>query len=123
VPGKPEHVARRATDWLRKQAAIDLELACARYASAMDVKVRRIAIRDQKSRWGSCSSSGDLSFSWRLILAPPIVLDYVAAHEVAHLLEMNHSPRFWRHVLKHCPHARDAKNWMRLHGSDLHRYG
>jgi hypothetical protein len=123
VPGRPEHVPRRLTEWLKSRASEDLLEACTRHADAMGVKVRRITVRDQKSRWGSCSSSGDLAFSWRLILAPAHVLDYVAAHEVAHLLEMNHSPRFWRHVLKHCPHAREAKNWMRHHGGDLHRYG
>ncbi len=123
VPGATEHVSRRLTDWLKRQAGQDIEKACRHYAGAMKVKFKRISVRDQKSRWGSCSSSGDLSFSWRLILAPPMVLDYVAAHEVAHLLEMNHSPRFWRHVLKHCPHAKAAKNWMNAHGGELHRFG
>jgi predicted metal-dependent hydrolase len=123
VPGSSEHVSRRLTDWLTRQAGQDLERACSHYADLMNVRFKRISIRDQKSRWGSCTSAGDLSFSWRLILAPPMVLDYVAAHEVAHLLEMNHSPRFWRHVLKHCPHARAAKNWMNQHGGELHRFG
>jgi predicted metal-dependent hydrolase len=123
VPGASEHLSRRLTDWLKRQAAADLEKACVHYTAVMGVTFKRITIRDQKSRWGSCSSAGMLSFSWRLILAPPMVLDYVAAHEVAHLLEMNHSPSFWRHVLKHCPHARAAKNWMNAHGGELHRFG
>jgi predicted metal-dependent hydrolase len=64
-----------------------------------------------------------LSYSWRLILAPPHVLDYLAAHEVAHLVEMNHSARFWRLVERICPNMRRAKNWLDIHGTDLHRYG
>ena len=68
----------------------------------LGVRVKRVSIRDQSSRWGSCTSAGSLSFSWRLILAPPYVLDYLAAHEVAHLVEMNHSPRFWKVVAKVC---------------------
>jgi predicted metal-dependent hydrolase len=87
----------------------------------MGVKFRRITIRDQRSRWGSCSAGGDLSYSWRLILAPDYVLDYVAAHEVAHLRHLDHSPRFWRLVLTHCPNATRAKNWLRIHGQDVHR--
>ena len=80
-------------------------------------------MRDQSSRWGSCSTTGVLSFSWRLILAPPYVLDYLAAHEVAHLVEMNHSPRFWRLVERLCPNVERAKVWLDVHGTDLHRYG
>ena len=80
-------------------------------------------VRDQASRWGSCSSTGVLSYSWRLILAPPFVLNYLAAHEVAHLAEMNHSARFWRLVQRLCPDHQRAKVWLDVHGSDLHRYG
>ena len=90
---------------------------------ALGVKVKRLSIRDQSSRWGSCTSAGSLSFSWRLILAPPYVLDYLAAHEVAHLVEMNHSARFWRVVGRVCGHVERAKTWLDTHGNDLHRYG
>ncbi|MFO1033606.1 MAG: SprT family zinc-dependent metalloprotease [Hyphomicrobiales bacterium] len=121
VPGAPAHLKRRLTDWLKAEAAHDLDLASRKYALAMGTRIRRISIRDQKSRWGSCSSDGSLSYSWRLIMAPPMVLDYVAAHEVAHLREMNHSPRFWRLVLTHCPAAKPAKAWLKLHGNRLHR--
>jgi hypothetical protein len=89
----------------------------------LGVAVRRVSIRDQASRWGSCSSAGVLSYSWRLILAPPFVLDYLAAHEVAHLVEMNHSPRFWRAVMRICPDTRRAKAWLDANGAELHRYG
>ena len=93
------------------------------HAATLGVRVRRISIRDQSSRWGSCTSAGSLSFSWRLILAPPFVLDYLAAHEVAHLVEMNHSPRFWRVVGRICPSMERAKKWLDASGNDLHRYG
>jgi len=86
----------------------------------METKFSRLTIRDQKSRWGSCSASGALSYSWRLVLAPPSVLDYVAAHEVAHLREMNHGPKFWRLVLTHCAHSRQAKEWLKRNGRELH---
>jgi predicted metal-dependent hydrolase len=87
------------------------------------VNIRRVSVRDQSSRWGSCSTTGVLSYSWRLILAPPFVLEYLAAHEVAHLVEMNHSRRFWRLVERICPDMTRAKAWLDAHGADLHRYG
>jgi predicted metal-dependent hydrolase len=123
VPGAPDHLPRRLTDWLKSEARRDLVTACDLYAAKMGVRYSAITVRDQKSRWGSCASSGALSFSWRLVMAPAFVLDYVAAHEVAHLREMNHGPRFWRLVLSNCPHTRDAKTWLKQHGRDLHRAG
>lgn len=122
VPGDPLHLERRLKDYFKKQALTDLTEASRRYASAMETKFSRVTIRDQKTRWGSCSASGALSYSWRLILAPAFVLDYVAAHEVAHLREMNHGPKFWRLVLTHCSHSRAAKEWLKKHGRELHRY-
>ncbi|MFN4140684.1 M48 family metallopeptidase [Aestuariivirga sp.] len=121
VPGEPEHVKRRLLDFLRAAAREDLAKASERYATLMGVRYRRITIRDQRSRWGSCSANGDLSYSWRLILAPDYVLDYVAAHEVAHLRHLDHSPRFWRLLLTHCAGAAKAKNWLRAHGQEVHR--
>jgi predicted metal-dependent hydrolase len=123
VAGHSEHVARRITDYLKREARRDLEVAVRSYADRLGVTVRRISVRDQASRWGSCSTSGALSFSWRLILAPRYVLDYLAAHEVAHMVEMNHSPRFWRLLNRICPNLERAKLWLDLHGTDLHRYG
>jgi predicted metal-dependent hydrolase len=121
VPGDPAHVKRRVLDYLKSAARDDLTRASERYAAMMGVSYRRIIIRDQRSRWGSCSASGDLSFSWRLILAPDYVLDYVAAHEVAHLRHLNHSKHFWRLVLTHCETAARARNWLRTHGQEVHR--
>jgi predicted metal-dependent hydrolase len=123
VAGDAPHVGRRVTDYLKKQARHDLDVASRRHAAALGVNVVRVSVRDTTSRWGSCSSSGRLSYSWRLILAPPFVLDYLAAHEVAHLVEMNHSPRFWRVVRSICPEMERAKAWIDAHGADLHRYG
>jgi predicted metal-dependent hydrolase len=123
VAGGAEHVARRVSDFLKREARRDLENAVARYVERLDVTVRRISVRDQASRWGSCSTAGVLSFSWRLVLAPRYVLDYLAAHEVAHLIEMNHSQRFWRLLHRICPDMERAKIWLDVHGTDLHRYG
>jgi predicted metal-dependent hydrolase len=120
VPGADDHWQRRLTDWLKQQAEADLRKASQHYATLMGARFTKLTVRDQKSRWGSCTSDGALSYSWRLILAPPFVLDYVAAHEVAHLREMNHGPRFWRLVLTHCPRTREAKQWLKAHGHTLH---
>jgi predicted metal-dependent hydrolase len=123
VAGRLEHAPRRLKDWLVEQARVDLEGCVAVHCRSLGVKARRIALRDPTSRWGSCTADGLLAFSWRLILAPSHVLNYVAAHEVAHLLEMNHGPRFWKHVARCMPRLEEAKRWLRTHGADLHRYG
>jgi predicted metal-dependent hydrolase len=123
VAGELPHVDRRISDFLRREAARELGSAARRYAKELGVTIKRISVRDQSSRWGSCSNTGVLSFSWRLILAPPHVLDYLAAHEVAHLVELNHSARFWRLVERICPDFERAKVWLDVHGTDLHRYG
>jgi predicted metal-dependent hydrolase len=123
VAGGSGHIERRVHDYLKREARRDLQKAAQAYAQALGVRVKRLSIRDQSSRWGSCTSAGSLSFSWRLILAPPYVLDYLAAHEVAHLIEMNHSARFWRVVAKVCGHVERAKTWLDTCGNDLHRYG
>jgi predicted metal-dependent hydrolase len=123
VAGDEPHMSRRIRDFLKREAKRDLEAASRRAAAELGVKVRRVSIRDQASRWGSCSTTGVLSYSWRLIMAPPFVLDYLAAHEVAHLVEMNHSRRFWRVIARVCPDVTRAKSWLDVHGSNLHRYG
>lgn len=123
VAGSAPHVPRRIRDFLKKEAKRDLEHASRRAAQALGVTLKRVSIRDQSSRWGSCSTTGVLSYSWRLILAPPFVLDYLAAHEAAHLVEMNHSRAFWRQVERICPDFKRAKAWLDANGADLHRYG
>lgn len=123
VAGEEPHVARRVLDYLKRLARAELKAAVARHAAALRVTVGPITLRDTSSRWGSCSADGKLSFSWRLILAPPSVLDYLAAHEVAHRLEMNHGPHFWRHVERIYPDRRTAEAWLRANGAGLHRFG
>ena len=119
VAGGVEHVERRVLDFLKREARRELTRASNHYAEMLGVKVKRISIRDQSSRWGSCTSAGVLSFSWRLILAPPYVLDYLAAHEVAHLVEMNHSPRFWALVAELFPDYERPRRWLKSHGATL----
>jgi predicted metal-dependent hydrolase len=123
VAGGAPHLPRRVRDFLKREAKRDLEMASRTAALALGVDIKRVSVRDQSSRWGSCSSTGVLSYSWRLILAPSFVLTYLAAHEVAHLIEMNHSRRFWRLVERICPDMDRAKAWLDVHGADLHRYG
>ncbi len=123
VTGAAPHVERRVADFLKREAKRDLEAASRDHAGKLGVKIKRVSVRDQSSRWGSCSTTGVLSFSWRLVLAPPFVADYLAAHEVAHLVEMNHSRRFWRLVDQLTPNAARAKTWLDAHGPELHRYG
>jgi predicted metal-dependent hydrolase len=123
VAGETEHIDRRVHDYLKREVRKDLQKAAQAYAQALGVKVKRLSIRDQSSRWGSCTSAGSLSFSWRLILAPPFVLDYLAAHEVAHLVEMNHSRRFWAVVDRLHPDSDRCRAWLKAKGQDLHLYG
>src|SRR5580704_4886957 len=108
--GDEPHVPRRGADFLSREARLD-------------VKPRRIALRDTSSRWGSCSTTGALNFSWRLIFAPPFVLDYLAAHEVSHIVHMNHSPMFWKLTRRLFPETERAEAWLRAHGAALHRFG
>lgn len=123
VTGDQGHLARRLRDWLKAESKKELVAASSAYAKAMAVIFHKISVRDQSSRWGSCSANGQLSYSWRLILAPSFVLDYVAAHEVAHLVHMNHGAKFWALVARHCPDYQKARAWMKRHGKELHSYG
>ena len=105
--------------FLKDLARQRLAPACDRHAAALGRRFTAIALRDTRSRWGSCTSAGRLMFSWRLAMAPPAVLDYVAAHEVAHLAEMDHSPRFWGVVARLCPDHGRHRAWLRQHGAAL----
>lgn len=120
VPGGPESVAAKVRAFLRLEAQMRLREASDRYAEALGVGYGRITLRDPRSRWGSCTSQGNLMYSWRLVMAPPEVLDYVAAHEMAHRLEMNHSERFWAHVARICPGHKAHRDWLRREGERLH---
>jgi len=123
VAGQAPHLDRRLADFLQREAKRDLEAASGRFAADLGLKIRRVSVRDQSSRWGSCSTTGSPSFSRRPILAPRYVLEYLAASEVAHLLETTHSARFWRLVNRLVPDHDRAKAWLDAHGADLHRYG
>ena len=123
VGGAVEALPGALGRWLKAQARTRLHARSRIHAETLGTRFARIAIRDTRSRWGSCSTSGTLSYSWRVILAPDPVLDYLAAHEVAHLREMNHSLRFWNHVKTLCPDYPEWQGWLRKHGPDLHRYG
>ena len=123
VFGRPEHLPRRLADWLKNEARRTISPRAQQMAARIDHRISHISIRDQRSRWGSCSAKRRLSFNWRLILAPDPVLDYVVGHEVAHLVEMNHSKAFWRAVDRLTPHARFGRRWLDAEGSGLYRYG
>lgn len=120
IPGEADFLSRRVIDWLKAEARAHIAARVEQHAATLGVKVRRISLKDTTSRWGSCASGGVLSFSWRLVLAPAEVLDYVVAHEVAHLVEMNHSPRFWRVVRELAPAYEAPKRWLKQHGHRLY---
>lgn len=120
VSGLPDHLPRRLSAFLKKEARSDLEKLVAKHAAAIRKPVKSITMKDTKSRWGSCSWDGNLSFSWRIVMAPPLVIDYLAAHEVAHLREMNHGPDFWALCRELCPRMDEARSWLKHHGSQLH---
>ncbi len=120
VSGLEDHVGRRLEAFLKKEARIDLERLVAIHAGRIGKPVKSITMKDTRSRWGSCSWNGSLSFSWRIVMAPPLVIDYLAAHEVAHLKEMNHGPDFWALCERLCPATDEARRWLKSHGSQLH---
>lgn len=123
VAGDVGYMSRRVADALKRWALQDLAEATAKHCRILGQKTPTIQLRDPISRWGSCSSTGVISFSWRLILAPPYVLDYLAAHEAAHLVHMNHSPEFWRLLATLSSDIDRAESWLKANGPGLHRYG
>lgn len=123
VRGDPAHLPRRVRDHLAALARDELSRRARALAARIERKIARVSVRDTKSRWGSCSGNGNLSFSWRLIFAPEEVVDYVVAHEVAHLAEMNHGPRFWRLVDALAPGNARPRAWLDRHRARLLSYG
>ncbi len=123
VPGSRVAFADKTRGFFRAAARLDFAERVDVHAKTLKVEPRSISIKDMRSRWGSCSSEGRLNFSWRLVCAPPFALDYVAAHEVAHLKEMNHSNRFWKQVERAMPDWQDARAWLQEKGSHLHSIG
>ena len=122
VPGDPGRAGVRVAAWLRVLARDRLAQASDHYAAALGRKVTRITLRDTRSRWGSCTADGSLMYSWRLIMAPPRVLDYVAAHEVAHLIQMNHSAAYWAVVDRIFPGWQTERAWLKRQGGALQAY-
>jgi predicted metal-dependent hydrolase len=123
VSGRRENAQRRVEEWLKREARRELLRRSRQKAALIGREVFTITLRDPKTRWGSCSARGQLSFSWRLIMAPRHVLDYVVAHEVAHLREMNHGPRFWRLTAQLTGDCEGGREWLREQGPALHRFG
>ncbi|WP_376095299.1 M48 family metallopeptidase [Roseomonas sp. CCTCC AB2023176] len=123
VGGDGEFVARRVADFLRAEGRRRICERVAVHAARLGVKAKRITLKDTRSRWGSCAPDGSLAFSWRLVMAPDWVLDYVVAHEVAHLRELNHSARFWTLVTALTPDRDAAQEWLRKNGPALLRVG
>ena len=122
VAGDPAHATRRVVDFLRRECRRDLERAVAAACAQIGRAPPPLTLRDTATRWGSCTAAGRLNFSWRLIFAPPFVLDYLAAHEVAHLVHMNHSQRYWALCRKLSADTDRAEAWLNARGASLHRY-
>jgi predicted metal-dependent hydrolase len=123
VGGPKDRVAHRVSAWLKTEAKARLAERAQAMADRLGKTVRRVSVRDSRTRWGSCAADGSLSFSWRLALAPEDVATYVVAHEVAHLVAMNHGPKFWRTVEALLPDHGSAKAWLSEHGVRLLRHG
>ena len=123
VGGQSDTISGRVRRWLCDRAAKEIKPRVIAMSELLGRKPARISMRDTRTRWGSCSSAGNLNFSWRLVMAPESVLDYVVAHEVAHLRELNHGSRFWTLVDTLCEDVTNARAWLRVNGAHLHRYG
>ena len=123
VGGEEALLRGRVLRWLKAEVKREIGRIAALRAAELGLRHGRISLRDSRSRWGSCSSDGNLSFCWRLVFAPPDVLDYVVSHEVAHLAEMNHGPQFWQTVERLTPHTETARGWLAAHATTLQRLG
>ena len=123
VTGPKVRLSKAIHDWYRREGGAEITSRVKEKSEMLGKKYGRLTIRDTKSRWGSCSSKGNLNFSWRVVMAPPYVLDYLVAHEVAHLAEMNHSARFWDIVESLTDELQRGRRWLRHNGHELHRYG
>ena len=123
IYGHSEFLAKKVKLWLLAKLKSEIIRSAEKFATQLNVQHGKITLRDTSSRWGSCSSNGNLSFSWRLIFAPYEVFNYVVAHEVAHIKEMNHSPAFWKCVESICANWQGARSWLKKYGSSLYGYG
>ncbi|TIV97724.1 MAG: M48 family metallopeptidase, partial [Mesorhizobium sp.] len=119
VHGERIHLPRRVADYLKREAKKEIERLVVKHTEAIGKRAKAIRYKDTSSRWGSCTSEGNLSFSWRIMMAPPAVINYLVAHEVAHLKEMNHGPKFWKLCEKLCPDTDRCKDWLKRNGGAL----
>lgn len=119
VHGEEAHLPRRLADFLKREARHDIEKLVARHTASVGRRAKAVRFKDTSSRWGSCTADGTLSFSWRIMMAPPAVIDYLVAHEVAHLREMNHGPDFWALCRELCPRTDEARAWLKRNGQAL----
>jgi len=123
VHGERTHLPRRVADFLKREAKKDIDALVAKHTATIGRKAKAVRFKDTTSRWGSCTSDGTLSFSWRIMMAKPAVIDYLVAHEVAHLKEMNHGPNFWKLCQDLCPRTEEAKAWLKKNGGALQAIG
>ncbi len=112
----------RVAAWLKERTRERIGTLAHHYARELGRELRGVAVKDTRSRWGSCSTAGRINLSWRLAMAPPEIQDYVAAHEAAHLVEMNHSDRYWRVLAGLMPDYAERRGWLRAEGRKLHAY-
>lgn len=119
VCGDRRHLSRRVADHLKREAKREIEALVGVHTASVGRKAKAVRFKDTSSRWGSCTSDGVLAFSWRIMMAPPPVINYLVAHEVAHLKEMNHGPKFWALCLELCPDTKRCKDWLKRNGSAL----
>lgn len=119
IHGEEADLPRRLADFLKREARRDIEPLVAKHTASVGRRAKAIRFKDTSSRWGSCTADGALSFSWRIMMAPPTVIDYLVAHEVAHLREMNHGPKFWALCRELCPRTDEARAWLKRNGSAL----
>ncbi|TYR31488.1 M48 family metallopeptidase [Mesorhizobium microcysteis] len=119
VHGERRHLPRRLADFLKREAKRDIDALVAKHTASVGRPAKAIRFKDTSSRWGSCTADGSLSFSWRIMMAPPTVIDYLVAHEVAHLREMNHGPKFWALCRELCPRTEEARAWLKRNGNAL----
>ncbi len=120
VHGDAAFLERRVSEWVIAKARQEIEKHVQHKTALIGLRAKKITLRDTTSSWGSCNHVGNLSFSWRLVFAPPEVLEYVVAHEVAHLVHLDHSPAFWRQVDVLCSYHKQSRAWLKRHGKELH---
>ena len=119
VHGERPHLPRRVADFLKREAKRRIEVLVEKHTTSIGKRAKAIRYRDTTSRWGSCTADGTLSFSWRIMMAPPAVINYLVAHEVAHLKQMNHGPKFWKLCQELCPDTEECRAWLKRNGGAL----